>query len=89
MAGQPPGPVNVVITITVKGQPAGGLLASLATTGDFADESLSRRFYSIMASPPPELPATAFWGVLLREISGFLLSGDEPPDAGPDESPTG
>lgn len=63
--------VNASITITVYSE-FRGLLVSMQTEGDFSDEMMSRRFYSIADVPPPELTSAEFWGPILGQISGFL-----------------
>jgi hypothetical protein len=65
--------MRAVLTITVTDEMvSSGLMASLSTQGDFADESLDHRFYSIPEEPPGDLPPYRFWGALTTLIGGFL-----------------
>lgn len=63
------------MTVTAK-QEGEGFLVSLATTGTYEDETLSRKFYSIPEMPPPGIEGRHFWGVILGDISKFLLSDE-------------
>lgn len=67
---------TAVLTITVKEQPGGGLLASLISDGNMSDPFLDRRFYSMRELPPPDLPPYEFWGTVLSLIGGFLGDPD-------------
>lgn len=69
--------MRAVLTITVAevgGTP--GLLASMSAEGDFADESMSRRFYSFAEMPPADLPPYQFWGTVCSTIGGFLQTDE-------------
>lgn len=68
--------MNTGIKITVISDDNETMLVSLATEGDFSDEMIDRRFYSIPEMPPPDLPPRHFWGSLLGSIAPFLSSDE-------------
>lgn len=80
--------MRATITIIADSKDTPGILISMATGGDFADESVDRRFYSITDTPPASLPAVEFWGVILREISGHLITAGGEIAVRPDDEAT-
>lgn len=65
--------VNASITVTARGE-GDGLLVSLQADGDFSDEMMSRRFYSIADVPPDNLTSAEFWGPVLEQVAWFLTN---------------
>lgn len=65
---------SITVTATTEGD---GLLVSLQADGDFADEAISRRFYSITDMPPGGLTAAGFWAPILKSIGSFLAGPGE------------
>lgn len=69
---QPRADILAELTLSVKsGEPA-GLLVSLTTNGDFADEAIDRRFFSVATTPPDDLPPHFFWASILEGVARFL-----------------
>jgi hypothetical protein len=69
--------ILTALTLTAR-QEGNGLLVSLKSEGDFSDEMIDRRFYSIADVPPADLPPGDFWAVILGQVAGFLVP--EPDD---------
>jgi hypothetical protein len=68
--------MRAVLRITAE-QVNSGILVSLRATGDYADEMIDRRFYSISDLPPAGLEPRLFWAPLLEQIGGVLGMEDE------------
>ena len=79
--------MRATITIIADSKGVPGILISMATGGDFASELVDRRFYSIGDQPPADTSPVEFWGVILREISGFLLTGADETPVGTEDHP--
>lgn len=60
------------MVITVKGTEHGGIMTSLAATGDMADEVFASKFYAGPTLPPPDLPPAEFWAAILGGVAGYL-----------------
>ena len=75
MAADTPRPIRATLTLTATNEATpNGLLVSMHSEGDYADEVFARLFYSIGELPPEDLAALNFWSSILVSIGGMLGS---------------